>query len=150
VHGVLQSVDLATGAGIGAAVRAQVVAEAIPELEDVVEQLVRSALASEVVRHAATRRHWRETYVGAPGPDGVLVEGIVDLLYEEDDKTLVVVDYKTDVVRPDTLDDKVAFYAPQLGAYREMLTAATGRQVTAKLLFLHPQGSYLADLSGEH
>ena len=145
VHGVLQSVDLATGAGLQPTVRAQVVAEAIPELEDVVEQLVRSALTSEVVQHAADRRHWRETYVGAPGLDGVLVEGIVDLLYEEDDKTLVVVDYKTDVVRPDTLDDKVTFYAPQLAAYREMLTAATGRKVAARLLFLHPQGSYLAE-----
>lgn len=76
----------------------------------------------------------------------MLVEGIVDLLYEEDDTTLVVVDYKTDVVRSDTLDDKVAFYAPQLGAYREMVTAATGREVTAKLLFLHPEGSYLAEV----
>ena len=146
MHGVLQSVDLTSGAGLQSAVRAQVVAEAIPELEAIVEQLVRSALASQVVQHAATRRHWRETYVGAPRPDGVLVEGIVDLLYEEDDGTLVVVDYKTDVVRPETLDDKVAFYAPQLGAYRDMLTVATGRTVTAQLLFLHPRGSYLAEV----
>ncbi|RYC05655.1 UvrD-helicase domain-containing protein [Nocardioides zhouii] len=146
VHAALQTVDLATGSGLEQAVRAQVIAEAIPEHEDVVARLVRSALTSETVQRAAARTHWREAYVGAPGTDGVLVEGIIDLIYEEDDKSLVVVDYKTDVVRPDTLTDKVAFYTPQLRAYRDMLTAATGRDVKTLLLFLHPEGSYLADL----
>ena len=146
VHAVLQVIDLVTGAGLEQAVRAQVAAEAILDHEEVVTQLVLAALASEVVQRAAVRRHWREAYVGAPGPDGVLVEGIIDLLYEEDDGTLVVVDYKTDVIRPETLNDKVAFFTPQLRAYRDMLTAATGRTVTTQLLFLHPGGSYLAEL----
>ena len=86
------------------AVRAQVIAEGIVELEDVVTQLVEAALASDLVKRAAEREHWREIYVGAPRPDGTLVEGIIDLLFREDDGSLVVVDYKTDVVTSATLD----------------------------------------------
>lgn len=146
VHGALQVINLATGDGLGQAVRAQVLAEAITDLEDVVTRLVESALASEIVQRAAARRHWREAYVGAPGADRLLVEGIIDLLYEEDDGSLIVVDYKTDVVRPETLDDKITFYTPQLRAYRDALNTATGRRIDSRLLFLHPKGSHLAVL----
>ena len=146
VHGALQVINLATGDGLGQAVRAQVLAEAITDLEDVVTRLVESALASEIVQRAAARRHWREAYVGAPGADGVLVEGIIDLLYEEDDGSLIVVDYKTDVVRPEKLDDKITFYTPQMRAYRDALNTATGRRIDSRLLFLHPNGSHLAVL----
>lgn len=96
------------------------------------------------MQRAASRRHWRETYVGAPGTDGVLVEGIIDLLYEEDDASLVVVDYKTDVVTSGTLSSKVEYYTPQLMAYRAMLETATGRQVSTRLLFIDRLGTLLA------
>ena len=141
VHGALQVVDLATGAGLADAVRAQVLAEGITEQEGVVVSLVRAALASEVVQRAATREHWRETYAGAPNANGELVEGVIDLLYRDDDGSLVVIDYKTDVVSAANLDAKVAFYRPQLTAYRDMLTTATGLRVVTCLLFLHPDGS---------
>ncbi|WP_370287778.1 UvrD-helicase domain-containing protein [Nocardioides sp.] len=147
VHAVLQTVDLATGAGLEAAVAAQVVAEAIPAFETVVADAVRSALDSDLVRAAATRRHWREMYVGAPKADGVLLEGIIDLVYEESPGgALVIVDYKTDVVTADTLAAKVAFYTPQLHAYRDALAAVTGRPVATHLLFLHPEGSHAAQV----
>lgn len=146
VHGVLQVVDLATGDGLQDAARSQVVAEGVPDLEQVVTDLVRSALGSELVKRAAERSHWREVYVGAPRPDGQLVEGIIDLLFREDDGSLVVVDYKTDVVTAETLDGKVAFYRPQLEAYKEMLGAVVPGQIETRLLFLHPEGSYQTDV----
>jgi ATP-dependent exoDNAse (exonuclease V) beta subunit len=142
VHGVLQVVDLSSGQGLQNAVRAQVLAEGLADHAETVNELVQSALASDIVRRAASREHWREAYVGAP-LDGQLVEGIIDLLYREDDGSLVVVDYKTDVVSAPTLDAKVAFYRPQLDVYRRMLIATTGAEVTARLLFLHPGGSLL-------
>ncbi|MDN7121463.1 UvrD-helicase domain-containing protein [Nocardioides sp. ChNu-153] len=146
VHGVLQVVDLATGAGLRDAVRAQVVAEAIVDHADVVTRLVKAALASDLVRRAAGREHWREVYVGAPRADGTLVEGIIDLLYREDDGSLVVVDYKTDVVTSATLDAKTVFYRSQLLAYREMLSASVGGAIETRLLFLHLTGSVEASL----
>ena len=64
VHGVLQSVDLATGRGLDDAVAAQVLTEGVAEHGEIVTQLVRAVLGSAAVQRAASRPHWRETYVG--------------------------------------------------------------------------------------
>lgn len=137
VHAVLQVVDLTTGAGIEAAVSTQCVAEGVLEYADVVTALVRSALASDVVKRAATREHWRESYVGTVQPDGTVLEGFVDLIYREDDGRLTIVDYKTDAIPAAALDSRVAYYAPQLQAYAAILPN-TGPPV---LLFLNPGGA---------
>jgi ATP-dependent exoDNAse (exonuclease V) beta subunit len=93
-----------------------------------------------VVRRAASRPHWRETYVGTVVGDRVL-EGFIDLVYEDDDG-LVIVDYKTDTVPLAALDRRVAYYRPQVAAYVAGLAAATGRPVArAVLLFLSPSGA---------
>ncbi|WP_419838095.1 UvrD-helicase domain-containing protein [Candidatus Poriferisodalis sp.] len=113
VHGVLQSIDLGSGNGLGPLAAAQAVAEGIAGRQDVIEAFVRSALASDEVRDAARTRHWKEVYVAAPlddaamgwvgGSDGgggevyvaaplsdadaaappTVVEGFVDLMYED-------------------------------------------------------------------
>ncbi|MEV6415724.1 UvrD-helicase domain-containing protein [Kribbella sp. NPDC051718] len=142
VHGVLQVVDLATGAGLDAAVAAQCLAEGVVEYADVVTALVRSALASEVVQRAAAREHWRESYVGTLQPDGTVLEGFVDLIYREDDGTLIIVDYKTDAIPTEALDARIAHYAPQLHTYTDLLPN-TGRPV---LLFLAPTTAHAHQL----
>ncbi|NUR96803.1 MAG: DNA helicase UvrD, partial [Kribbellaceae bacterium] len=134
VHAVLQVVDLSTGAGLDAAIATQCLAEGVLEYADVVTALVRSALASDVVQRAAVREHWRESYVGTVQPDGTVLEGFVDLIYREDDGRLTIVDYKTDAVPAAALDSRVAYYAPQLQAYAQILPN-TGPPV---LLFLNP------------
>src|SRR5690606_27651464 len=140
VHGVLQSVDLATGRGLDDAVAAQVLAEGVAEHADIVAALARAALAAEIVRRAASRRHWKETYVGTTVGDRVL-EGFIDLVFDDDDG-LVVVDYKTDSVPSAALDRRVTFYRPQVAAYAAALAAATSRPVSrAVLLFLSPTGA---------
>ena len=141
VHGVLQAVDLATGAGLAAAVAAQAAAEGVPGREGVIAALARSALGSDVVRRAADRPHWREVYVGCPLGEGVL-EGFVDLLYRDDDG-LVVVDHKTDSWRHESdLDAKVDRYRVQLAAYAYAISVVVKEPVVrAVLLFLGPTGS---------
>ena len=136
VHGVLQTVDLLTGEGLIEACAAQAAAEGVLGNEDVIEALCRAALDSEVVQRAARRKHWREVYVGVPYGDGVL-EGFIDLLYEDDDG-LVIVDYKTDSWRnPRDLDAKVERYRVQLQAYAKAVQDAVGRDVVrTALLFL--------------
>ena len=71
-----------------------------------------------------------------------MLEGIVDLVYREDDGQLVIVDYKTDAVPGPAIASRVALYRPQLRAYRAMLGAATGAEPRSRLLFLHPTGSH--------
>src|SRR5262245_1512115 len=113
VHAVLQSIDLATGAGLDGAVAAQCAAEGVTEHADVVRAVVQSALASEPVRRAATRPHWREPYVGIRQADGTVLEGFVDLVYRDDDGDLVIVDYKTDTIPAGAIGARTAYYAPQ-------------------------------------
>ncbi|WP_432877732.1 UvrD-helicase domain-containing protein [Kribbella sp. CA-245084] len=137
VHAVLQVVDLSTGAGLESAVSTQCLAEGVLEYADVVTALVRSALASDVVKRAAAREHWRESYVGTVQPDGTVLEGFVDLIYREDDGRLTIVDYKTDAIPAAALDSRVAYYAPQLQAYSAILPN-TGPPI---LLFLNPSGA---------
>ncbi len=141
VHAVLQEVDLATGAGLEGAVAAQSVAEGVVEYASVVAQLARSALASDVVRRAAARQHWRESYVGTVQPDGSVLEGFIDLMYREDDGSLVVVDYKTDAVPAGALPSRVAYYAPQLRTYADSVRRAGAQVSGAVLLFLNPAGA---------
>lgn len=138
VHGVLQTVDLATGGGVAAACAAQAAAEGVLGKEDVIESLVRAALDSETVKTAAQRKHWREVYVGIPWGDGVL-DGYIDLMYKNEDG-LVVVDYKTDAWRNEAeLDAKVDLYSVQLQTYADAVRVAIGREVaSALLLFLRP------------
>jgi ATP-dependent exoDNAse (exonuclease V) beta subunit len=139
VHGVLQVVDLATGAGLEEATASQCTAEGVSEHAEVVRGLVRSALASDVVRRAAGRAHWRESYVGMLEDDGTVLEGFVDLIYREDDGRLVVVDYKTDAVPAAAIDARTAYYAPQVHAYERATRVASGETVETVLLFLHPE-----------
>jgi ATP-dependent exoDNAse (exonuclease V) beta subunit len=146
VHAVLQTVDLATGAGLAQAAAAQAAAEEVLGREALIAALARAALGSEVVRDAAQRPHWRELYVGAPVGSTVL-EGYIDLLVRAHDG-LVIVDYKTDAVGdgPD-LDAKVARYRPQLAAYAAALETAVGEPVVrAVLLFLAPDGTRAVEI----
>ena len=139
MHGVLQTVDLATGSGLADAVAAQVLAESVTDHAATVTQLARAALDSPAVRHAASRPHWRETYVGTTVGDRVL-EGFIDLVYRDDG--LVIIDYKTDAVPATALDQRVAFYRPQMAAYATALQAATNEPVTrCILIFLSPHGA---------
>jgi ATP-dependent exoDNAse (exonuclease V) beta subunit len=141
VHAVLQSVDLRTGEGLAAAVAAQAIAEGIGGHEDTIRSLAESALASDVVVRAAASEHWRETYLGTVADDGTILEGYADLVYRETDGSLVIVDYKTDAVPAGAIRSRVEYYAPQMAAYRQALSAATGAEVTSTLLFLNPSGS---------
>jgi len=140
VHGALQSIALATGDGLDEAVAAQCVAEGVVEFSALVTELVRSALASDVVQRAAARDHWRESYVGMVQEDGTVLEGFIDLIYREDDGSLVVVDYKTDDAPDAALPSRVGFYAPQLSAYQSILAAATDEPQGSPVLVFAREG----------
>lgn len=145
VHGVLAALDLGQGVdpagrGVEDVAREQARAHGVVRRTGEVAIMARAALGSEAVRRAATRRHYKELYVGVPlagrSADGVL-EGFVDLVVEEDDG-LVVVDYKTDRVDAGASPAVLAArHHAQVAAYAEALEVATGRAVTrCVLLFL--------------
>ena len=138
VHATLQTVDLARGTDLAAVATAQAAAEGIPQRTAEVERLARAALDAPSVVAAATRRHWRELYLGAT-IDGVLCEGYVDLLVDGPDG-LEVVDYKTDrAPDPQALAER---YRLQTATYALVVEATVGRPVHRCLLVvLGPSGA---------
>jgi len=133
VHGVLQTVDLATGAGLDALAAIQAVAEAVHGRSAEIAGRARAALGADVVREAVSGgRYWKELYVGAPvtgSPDGPVVEGFVDLLVETS-SGYVVVDYKTDEITTlAQLDRAMDRYRLQGATYALAVERALGRPV---------------------
>jgi ATP-dependent helicase/nuclease subunit A len=73
-------------------------------------------------------------------PDGAdLVEGVVDLVFEEDGQ-LVVVDYKTDQIEPGQAFAQAAHHAPQLQLYGRGLAQATGQSIKERLVLFTTLG----------
>jgi ATP-dependent exoDNAse (exonuclease V) beta subunit len=147
VHGVLQTVDLATGDGAAHAIAAQCQAEAIPDRIDTVTKLVGDALGAFLVRDAAGRAYWREVYACTPVGDRLL-EGYIDLLYRTDDG-LVVVDYKTAATNdPAQLQARVEGYRLQGASYAIAVERSPGETVRRVVfLFLTPGGAVELELS---
>jgi ATP-dependent exoDNAse (exonuclease V) beta subunit len=143
---VLQTIDLATAAGLEAAVAAQCEAEAVTDRAPDVRALVGAALASRSVREAAGSPHWREVYACTPVA-GRLLEGYVDLLYRGAGG-LVVVDYKTSSTSDaEELDHRVVGYRRQGASYALAVGAASGETVTrVTFVFLTPDGAVERDL----
>jgi len=160
VHAVLQHADLSdpTGADVAGLARWQATLAGLPvDAVGVVEGKARAALASPLLaRAAASPVCRREVHVAVPvrrlvgGPtagdhpvDAELVEGFVDLLFDDGAGGFVVVDHKTDDVRgPRALERALHRYAPQGAAYAVLVEAATGRPVSeVHFLFLQADGA---------
>ena len=99
--------------------------------------LARRALASgPVVKALRAPRLWPEIPVAAPiappdaAPESVVVEGIIDLLYEDNDGQLVILDYKSDAVSNDSdVTARMQHYRWQGAAYAAAIERATGKMV---------------------
>ena len=139
VHAVLATVDFNDPRDVGALASAQARAESVSDAGDV-ERRAASALASpSIVAARASERRWRELYVSAPvGDRGRLIEGYIDLLYEDERGELVVVDYKTDA----DLDAAPERYRLQAATYALALETTLGCPVSrAVFVFCRPDGA---------
>ena len=115
VHAVLQTVDLATGDGADSLSVAQAAAEGVPALASDIERRVRQVLEAPSVKEAVVSgRYWREVFLAAP-VEGRVLEGFIDLLYEDAAGELVVVDYKTDGVQNEVDADEAVDALPPAG-----------------------------------
>lgn len=129
VHGVLERVDLGTGAGLDELAASQSLLHGCLDRSGEVGARVRAALAAPSVRAAAaSSMSRREVPVVVPVGGGVL-EGVIDLCFDDGGR-LTIVDYKTDVL-DDTVDVAGAArrHEAQLGAYALALESVLGRVV---------------------
>ncbi len=83
-------------------------------------------------RARRAKQLWRELPLWFPDGE-YLVEGRVDLVFEEDGQ-LVVVDYKSDAIADEQALEQAAHHAPQLQLYGRGLTQAIGLPVRERLV----------------
>jgi len=131
LHWVMETSDLVPGEHIRKLVDRAAKRFAVEE-KDSLLATVEAALANETVIHARYKQHWLELSLQV-AYDGVVVEGFADLVYEEDDGSLVVVDFKTDrVLQESTLES----YWAQLSAYSAILSRVT-RKKSDRCVIVH-------------
>ena len=115
----------ARDAAAGLAARPGTENGALSMLPDVVSAVLRHDLIARVRRSPLVKR---ETPVSWVQKDGMLIEGVLDLAFEEDGGT-VVVDFKTD----HELAAGEARYRAQLLQYVNAVARATGRPASGVL-----------------
>lgn len=107
-----------------------------------VANLARQALRNPaVVAGLRAPRRWPEIPVAArlgDAPDSVVLEGIIDLLYEDNAGGMVILDYKSDYVPDDAeIRAKMSNYQWQGAAYAAAIERATGKPIRAvQFLFI--------------
>jgi ATP-dependent helicase/nuclease subunit A len=146
LHGVLEALMRDPKVDVRAVAANLLAEEERPAGE--VEEVVR--LAADVAKSPlwARARAARRTLVEVPfaidvpreelglsdGPPRAVLQGAIDLLFEEEDGW-VLVDYKSDAVTPQNRAGLVRFYTPQVDTYRRWWRRLTGRPTRAGIFF---------------
>lgn len=77
----------------------------------------------------------------AGSSEKIFVQGVIDVLFEEADGSLVLLDYKTD---RDTTPEKIRrHYAKQIELYRQAVESILGKNVKESILFMLHDGTSL-------
>lgn len=108
-----------------------------------IEAFLNTALARRMARAQQAGKLYREQpfVLGLPAnklgedlpeEETVLIQGIIDVFFEEEDY-IVVADYKTD--RVETSEELIRRYQVQLDYYAQALERLTGKQVKEKLIY---------------
>ncbi|TAH64382.1 MAG: hypothetical protein EWM52_06690 [Methanosarcina mazei] len=84
---------------------------------------------------------------GSPADSGcedetVILQGIIDCWFEEEGK-LVLVDYKTDYIPEGELESIKEKYKTQIEYYARALRQITGKEISAKYIYLFWNGKVL-------
>jgi ATP-dependent helicase/nuclease subunit A len=144
VHKLLEWTPLDGAEGLPAVARALAPAYSLDA-----EAALRAAEAAQRVlglpvlaRARAAARVFRELPLWFPEGEH-LVEGVIDLVFEEDG-ALVVVDYKTDHITEAQALDQAAHHAAQLQLYGRGLAQATGLPVRERLVLVTHLGRTVA------
>jgi len=126
-------------------------AERSPDEKDEALELLRGMVGSQLWQRCcrSTRRFMEipfstsvrdETAGLAPG---TVVNGIIDLVFEEDG-SWVIADYKTDAIgSPRKLQELTAYYAPQVSLYRQFWESLTGQKVKEAGLYFTSVGEWV-------
>jgi len=134
VHRILQWIDLSHPEQVLSLALALAPSFAVDEkgARRAAEQVSAALTVPVLDRARRAGRIWRELPLWFPEGEE-LVEGVVDLAFEEEGGW-VIVDYKTDSVSTDQVLEQAAHHAPQLQLYGRGLALATGQSVRERLI----------------
>ncbi|MFI3209029.1 MAG: 3'-5' exonuclease, partial [Eubacteriales bacterium] len=109
---------------------------------DVIERFMESSIAKRMKEAAKQQCYYKEQpfvlgvsatkVYGVTSDEMILVQGIIDVYFQEDDE-LVVVDYKTDQVK--SLSELEKRYHAQLEYYGQALEQLTGKKVKERIIY---------------
>ena len=125
VHAILAIVPLDAAEDVirrTAGVQARIIGNTAEEITAAANVVVAVLKHDLMVRARASTRLRRETPITWTQPDGMLIEGVLDLAFDEDDATIVI-DFKTD----HELAAGEARYRAQVQKYVDAVATATGR-----------------------
>ncbi len=115
-----------------------------------IKRFLSSDLAGELRTADHVEREYRfsllvdaaDYYRDASPGDQVLLQGVVDL-FAETGKGVTVVDFKTDYVTEETIEDKVAYYRPQIEAYSVALEQILEKPIIRRVLYFFRTGQVI-------
>ena len=115
---------------------------------DVLYNFTQSKLA-EKIRKAKKVYKEEPFYINIPAKEiyeegtdeNILVQGIIDLYYEDENGNLVLIDYKTDYVQEGK--ELIQKYHVQLEIYKKALEQATNKKVTEVYIYSTCLGTFL-------
>ena len=124
--------------------------EGVADRAEVARLALRALHHPAVITGLRAPRLWPEIPVAARvgnAPDAVVLEGIIDLLYEDDAGELVILDYKSDRVADSAaISAKMANYKWQGAAYAAAIERAAGQTVKAvQFLFIRADAVQTVD-----
>ena len=97
---------------------------------EMVKEALNSPLLQRVIKSGNYQKEVPFTYKN----NGTIFEGVMDVVFKEEDG-LVVLDFKTDLVKKDELNSKIGHYKPQTKVYLDAIKTIFGKQPKEVILF---------------
>lgn len=133
-HGVMERLDLANAGNLAELSRLKTMEQGIPTLAEKLATFCRSCLDHPLLERARrAKRLFREVPFFAYLDDRI-VEGKIDLLFEEPEGW-VIVDYKTDRVSGEALEHRFQGYREQGNWYARAARKVTGEKIKEVIFF---------------
>jgi ATP-dependent helicase/nuclease subunit A len=103
-------------------------------------EMLREAINSPVIQRVIKSSSYQKEVPFTYKNNGTIFEGVMDVVFREEDG-LVVLDFKTDLVKKDDLNSKIEHYKPQGRVYSDAIKTIFGNPPKEVILFfLHLMG----------